>query len=114
MSKYECPNCDGGFPEPGPENECPWCGQALDKSYTDGDSRGLFDNDGIVIQPNLGSSSSGGADLDVSQKPTGMTECPECGDPMPMVTWTGEKPKCRECSKRDRLNNELSIGGDTA
>jgi len=33
MSKYECPNCDGGFPEPGHEKECPWCGQSLDKSY---------------------------------------------------------------------------------
>jgi len=35
MSNYECPNCDGGFPEPGQEKECPWCGQPLDKSYGD-------------------------------------------------------------------------------
>lgn len=34
MSRYECPDCGGGFPEPGQEKECPWCGQSLDKSYS--------------------------------------------------------------------------------
>jgi len=32
MSDYTCPNCMGGFNEPGPEKECPWCGQSMDKS----------------------------------------------------------------------------------
>lgn len=32
MSNYECPNCRGGFEEP-TNNECPWCGQALDGSF---------------------------------------------------------------------------------
>jgi len=40
MSKYECPNCDGGFPEP-LDKECPWCGQDMNKSYTDGPEIGI-------------------------------------------------------------------------
>jgi len=26
MSRFECPECGGGFPELPPEKECPWCG----------------------------------------------------------------------------------------
>jgi len=29
---------------------------------------------------------------------SGTTPCPECGKPMGLVTWTGEKPVCHRCS----------------
>ncbi|TQQ78576.1 hypothetical protein EGH24_13725 [Halonotius terrestris] len=35
MARYECPSCGGGFPNPGPGNECPWCAASLDGSYGD-------------------------------------------------------------------------------
>jgi len=35
MAEYECPNCNGGFPET-PDQECPWCGQAIDGNYETG------------------------------------------------------------------------------
>lgn len=28
----------------------------------------------------------------------GTTTCPECGDRMPLVTYTGEKPVCAKCA----------------
>lgn len=33
MARYECPSCGGGFPNPEPGNECPWCAASLDGSY---------------------------------------------------------------------------------
>lgn len=95
MSKYECPNCDGGFPEPGQEKECPWCGQSLDKSYS--------------MTPGFQPEDSSIEDYDprsgIDTKPrNGTTPCPDCGDEMPLVTWTGQKPKCRSCARKDRTN----------
>ena len=33
MSRFECPECGGGFPEPAfdedGENSCPWCGETF-------------------------------------------------------------------------------------
>lgn len=32
MSRFECPGCGGGFPEPAiedGENACPWCGETF-------------------------------------------------------------------------------------
>lgn len=30
MTDYKCPSCGGGFPAPALDDECPWCGKAMD------------------------------------------------------------------------------------
>lgn len=35
---------------------------------------------------------------DMSLSGSSKTTCPECGKRMPLVTWTGEKPKCSKCA----------------
>lgn len=32
-------------------------------------------------------------------RPKGTTSCPDCGKPMGLVTWTGEKPSCYRCNE---------------
>jgi hypothetical protein len=35
------------------------------------------------------------------------TPCPECGEDMPLMTWTGKKPCCARCSGAT-VTNDLS------
>jgi hypothetical protein len=66
MSKYECPNCDGGFPEP-LDKQCPWCGQDMNKSYTDGPKTGAFDPAASSLEAELvGSTISEGEEIGAS------------------------------------------------
>lgn len=102
MADYECPECNGGFPEPKPtENdpECPWCGEKLNAEKS-----------GITLTPNT-DPISGGVDIptngdpvdierDISNPNPATTDCPECGNEMPLVTWTGPKPLCRACQRK--------------
>jgi len=102
MSRYECPECNGGFHKVPPEKECPWCGQKMDKSYsktTIPASRTIDDID----------SSDSGITLDLESGRAGTTPCPECGEPMPMVSWTDKKPKCQRCS--DSTITTIQKGG---
>lgn len=98
---YQCPRCDGGFPE-NPDKKCPWCGLDIDGSYSDSPNVGytdLFDHrsppDGLT------------RDLDIEapeklDNDPGTTTCPECGDKMPLVSWTGKKPLCSACARKNR------------
>lgn len=102
MSRYECPDCGGGFHEVPPEQECPWCGYLMNGEK----QRGPFDPAQSVITPSSdGLDVTPGPDVDdgigLTADNTSTTPCPECGDPMPMVTWHGEKPLCQKCA-RDR------------
>lgn len=109
MSRYECPSCGGGFHEVPPEKECPWCGhemngESCESVLSPAESPVLADVHDTQPDPE-------DVDLDLSSSPNGTTPCPECGDPMPMVTWTGEKPVCRKCS---RSNSTTDLGGNTS
>jgi hypothetical protein len=37
----------------------------------------------------------------VSIRSSSMTDCPNCGREMPMVTWVGEKPRCYRCRNNE-------------
>ena len=51
--------------------------------------------------------------MTLSNNNTSTTPCPECGEPMPMVTWVGAKPKCRACQRKgdSRPNYVFNIDG---
>lgn len=109
MANYDCPDCGGGFPEVPPERECPWCGHPMNGEK----QRGPFDPaDSTIPMPDESDvtpdASTPSVDVDLSTGNDGTTPCPECGGPMPMVTWTGPKPECREC----RRNKRNSLGGN--
>lgn len=36
---------------------------------------------------------------------TNTTECPECGNQMGMVAWTGKKPVCHRCAETTYLGH---------
>lgn len=41
------------------------------------------------------------------------TPCPECGEPMGLVTWVGEKPSCARCSGATTVGTpDLGSGSD--
>lgn len=118
MPDYECPNCHGGFPDPKPtENdpECPWCGEPLNgESSTDRPADPVPSRTANLIDPPTGTINTG-VDREIKLGPddVGTTPCPDCGDPMPFVTWSGPKPKCRKCRGSDGIGDSLIQSGDT-
>lgn len=101
MATYQCPQCNGGFPEPKPGErgpECPWCGAKLNGEPS---TKSAFDiptgttSNGITnLRPST--------DRGIGPTDSGTTPCPDCGEDMPMTSWVGPKPKCEDCREPGR------------
>lgn len=118
MTDFICPNCRGGFPA-WDNMECPWCGTDYDGNYetmrqpiTMFEESDDFINetkrDVRIPKPQTPDSSDDSVFRIPRTRNDGTTPCPDCGEPMPMVTWTGTKPKCKKCRRSQGSN----ISGD--